>query len=63
MLTIQLFLEHIKNQNNFDMFFECSELWHLTINYDKILSMMFGTLIDYNLGGHKIDIYTNSKKS
>ena len=49
-------------QNNLDMFYEYSELWHLSINFDKTKIMIFGTRQDQrfniNLGGHKIDICT-----
>ena len=52
-------------QNNLDMFYEYSELWHLSINFDKIKIMIFGTRQDqrfnFNLGGHKIDICTDFK--
>ena len=46
-------------QNNLDMFYEYSELWRLSINFDKTKIMIFGTQQDQrfnlNLGGHKID--------
>ena len=49
-------------QNNLDMFYEYSELWHLSIYFDKTKIMIFGTRQDqrfnFNLGGHKIDICT-----
>ena len=52
-------------QNNLDMFYEYSELWHLSINFDKNKIMTFGTRQDqrfnYNLGGHNIDICTDFK--
>ena len=52
-------------QNNLDMFYECSELWHLSINFDTTTIMIFGTRQDqrsnFNLGGHKIDICTDFK--
>ena len=51
-------------QNNLDMFYEFSELWHLSVNFDKT-KMVFGTRQDqrfnFNLGGHKIDICTDFK--
>ena len=47
------------------MFYEYSELWHLSINFDKTKIMIFGTRQDqhfnFNLGGHKIDICTDFK--
>ena len=47
------------------MFYENSELWHLTVNFDKTKIMVFGTRqdqrFDFNLGGHKIDIGTDFK--
>ena len=47
-------------QINSVMFYEFSELWHLSINFDKTKIMVFGTRQDqrfnFNLGGHKIDI-------
>ena len=53
-------------ENNLDMFYEYSELWHLSIYYlyfDKTKIMVFGTRQDQrfncDLGGHKIDICTN----
>ena len=30
-------------QNNLDMFYEYSELWHLSINFDKTKIVIFGT--------------------
>ena len=49
-------------QDNLDMFYEYSKLWHLSINFDKTKSMIFGTRQDqrfnFNLCGHKIDICT-----
>ena len=30
-------------QNNLYMFNEYSELWHLSVNFDKTQSMIFGT--------------------
>ena len=52
-------------QNNLDMFYEYSELWHLSVNFDKTKIMIFGTRQDqrfnFNLGGHKIDICTDFK--
>ena len=30
-------------QNNLDMFYEYSELWHLSINFYKTKIMIFGT--------------------
>ena len=45
------------------MFYEYSELWHLSINFDKTKIMIFDTRQDqrfnFNLGGHKIDICTD----
>ena len=50
-------------QNNLDMFNECSELWHLSTNFDKTKMMIFGTLQDqrfnFNPGGQKFCIYTD----
>ena len=47
------------------MFYEYSELWHLSINFDKTKIMIFGTRQDqrfnFNIGGHKIDICTDFK--
>ena len=47
------------------MFYEYSELWHLSINFDKTKLMIFGTRQDqrfnFNLGGHKSDICTEFK--
>ena len=47
------------------MFYEYSELWHLSINVDKTKNMIFGTRQDqrfnFNQGGHKIDICTDFK--
>ena len=52
-------------QNNLDMFYEYSELWHLSVNFDKTKIMIFGTRQDqrfnFKLGGHKIDICTDFK--
>ena len=52
-------------QNNLDMFYKYSELWHLSVNFDKTKIMIFGTRQDqrfnFNLGGHKIDICTDFK--
>ena len=52
-------------QNNLDMFYEYSELWHLSVNFDKTKIMIFGTRLDqrfnFNLGGHKIDICIDFK--
>ena len=52
-------------QNNLDMFYEYSELWHLSINFDKTKIMIFGTRKDqrfnFNLGGHKSEICTDFK--
>ena len=52
-------------QNSLDMFYEYSELWHLSINFDKFKFMIFGTRQDqrfnFNLGCHKIDICTDFK--
>ena len=52
-------------QNYLDMFYEYSELWHLSVNFDKTKIMIFGTRHDqrfnFNLGGHKIDICTDFK--
>ena len=33
-------------QNNLDMFYEYSELWHLSVNFDKTKIMIFGTRQD-----------------
>ena len=45
------------------MFYEYPELWHLTINFDKTIIIIFGTSQDqclhFNLAGHKIDICTD----
>ena len=50
-------------QNNLDMFYKYSELWHLAINFDKTKFLIFGTRQDqrfnFNLGGHQIDICTD----
>ena len=47
------------------MFYEYSELWHLSVNFDETKIMIFGTRQDqrfnFNLGGHKIDICTDFK--
>ena len=47
------------------MFYEYSELWHLSINFDRTKIMIFGTRQDqrfnFNLGGHKIDICSGFK--
>ena len=47
------------------MFYEYSELWNLSVNFDKTKIMIFGTRQDqrfnFNLGGHKIDICTDFK--
>ena len=47
-------------QNNSDMFYEYSELWQLSINFDKTKIKIFGIRQDqrfnFNPGGHKIDI-------
>ena len=47
------------------MFYDYSELWHLSINFDETKIMKFGTRQDqrfnFNLGGHKIDICTDFK--
>ena len=52
-------------QNNQVTFYEYSELWHLSINFDKTKIMIFGTRQDqrfnFYLGGHKIDICTDYK--
>ena len=52
-------------QNNLDIFYEYSELWHLSIKFDKTKIMIFGTRQDqhfnFDLGGHKIDICTDFK--
>ena len=68
MPTIQLFFGTDEKvfQNNLDMFYEYSELWHLSVNFDKTkINMIFGTRQDqrfnFNLGGHKIDICTDFK--
>ena len=33
-------------QNNLDMFYEYSEVWHLSINFDQTKIMIFGTRQD-----------------
>ena len=47
------------------MFYEYSELWHLSINFDKTKIMIFGTRQDkrfnFDLGGHQIDTCTGLK--
>ena len=47
------------------MFYEYSELWHLSINFDKSKITIFGTRqnqrFNFNLGGHKIDICADFK--
>ena len=45
MSTIQLFFgtDEKEFQNNLDMFYEYSELWHLSINFDKTKIIIFGT--------------------
>ena len=47
------------------MFYEYSELWHLSVKFDKTKIMIFGTRQDqrfnFNLRGHKIDICTDFK--
>ena len=52
-------------QNNLDLFYQHSELKHLSINFDKTKIMIFDTRQDqcfnFNLGGHKIDICTDFK--
>ena len=52
-------------KNNLDMFYEYSELWNLSINFDKTRIMIFGTRQDqrcnFNLGGHNIAICTDFK--
>ena len=53
-------------QNNLDMFYECSKLWHFPINIDKTQIMIFGTRQDqrfnFNLGGrHTFDVCTDLK--
>ena len=51
-------------QNNFTVY-EYSELWHLSINFDKTKIIIIGTRQDqsfnFNLVGHKIDICTAFK--
>ena len=60
--TVVFGTEEKEFQNNLDMFYEYSELWHLSINFDKTKIMIFGTRQDQrfnlNLGEHKIDICT-----
>ena len=52
-------------QNNLDIYLKYSDLWYLTINFDKSNIMIFGTRqdqrFDYNLGGHKIDVCSDFK--
>ena len=52
-------------QNNLDMFYKYSELYHLSIYYDKNKIMIFGTRQDqrfsFILGGYKFDICTDFK--
>ena len=53
-------------QNNLDMFYEYSELWYLSIDFNKTKIMIFSTrqghgLIFFYLGGQKIDICTDFK--
>ena len=63
--TVVLGTDEKDLQNNLDIMFECSELWHLTINFDKTTIMKFGTQqeqrFDFNLGGHKNDVCTDFK--
>ena len=52
-------------QNNLNMFYEYSELWHLSINFDKTKVMIFDTRqeqrFEFSLGGHNIGICTGFK--
>ena len=63
--TVVFGTDEMKFPNNLDMFDEYSELWHLSINFDKTKIMSFGPRQDqhsnFNLGGHKIDICTDFK--
>ena len=49
-------------QNNLDVLYGYSELWHVSINFDKTKIMLFGTrqdqCVNFNLGGHIFDICT-----
>ena len=53
------------DEKDLDMCYEYSELWHLSINFDKTKIMIFGTRqnqrFNFNPGGHKIDICTGLK--
>ena len=65
MPTIQLVFgtDEEEFQNNSDMLYEYSELWHLSNNFDKTKIMIFSTRqvqrLNINLGGHKMDICTD----
>ena len=63
--TIVIGTDEKEIKNNLDMFYEYSELWNLSINFDKNRIMIFGTRQDqrcnFNLGGHKIAICTDFK--
>ena len=63
--TVVFGTDEMKFPNNLDMFDEYSELWHLSINFNKTKIMSFGPRQDqhsnFNLGGHKIDICTEFK--
>ena len=63
--TVVFGTEEKEFQNNLDIFYEHSELWHLSINFDKTEIMIFGTRQDqrfnFNPDGHKIDICTDFK--
>ena len=50
-------------QNNIDIFYEYSILWHLTFNFDKTRCVIFGSRQDqaFDLSGHRIDICTDFK--
>ena len=61
--TVVFGTDEMEIPNNLDMFYEYSELWHLSINFDKTKIMIFWPRQDqhfnFNLGGHKIDICTD----
>ena len=63
--TVVIGTDEKEFQNNLDMFYEYSELWHLSVNFDQTKIMIFGTRQDqpfhFNLGGYKIDICTDFK--
>ena len=52
-------------QNNLDMIYKYSELWHLSINFDNTKIMIFGTpqdqRLNFNLACLDIDICTDFK--